>query len=67
MALTIGKANVTVRNMPKYAIERNFVVARYVEGSLWFYGAWDDIDEATRVSEEIGNGLVVVPSEVIEG
>ena len=58
-----GKAAVIIHNMPKYAEERNFIVARYVDGGLWFYGAWDEVEEAMRVSDELGNGLVVVPME----
>lgn len=67
MALTMGKATVIINNMPKYAMERNYVVARYVDGSLWFYGAWDEINEATRIADELGNGLVVVPNECAGG
>ena len=36
-----------------------FVVARLVDGELWYWGRWDNKQEAKRVAKEI-DGLVVV-------
>ena len=48
----------TVRNVPAYAYEHAYWVAREVEGSLWFYGAYDTADRAREVALMVG-GVVV--------
>ena len=48
----------TVRNVPAYAYEHAYWVAREVEGSLWFYGAYDTADRAHDVAMMMG-GVVV--------
>lgn len=48
----------TVRNVPAYAYEYAYWVAREVEGSLWFYGAYDTADRAHDVAVTVG-GVVV--------
>ena len=50
---------VSVYNTPDYAENHNFIVSRLVENNLWFYGAYDEIEKAREVAEEI-DGLVVV-------
>ena len=37
---------VTIYNLPEYAFDHPFVVARYADGTLWFWGAYDWQDEA---------------------
>ena len=46
---------VSVFNLPPDY--KKYVVARYVDGKLWFWGSWDDKDRADEVAEEIG-GIV---------
>ena len=43
-----------VNNMPKYAETKKYIVARRVDGELWFWGAWDDRNTANEVALEIG-------------
>ena len=47
-----------VNNIPTYAINYDFIVARRVDDELWFWGAWNDRDKANEVALEIG-GVVV--------
>jgi len=49
---------VAIKNLPNYPL-RKWIVARYDSHSLWFYGTWDDKDEAKRVAAELDNGLVI--------
>lgn len=55
-----------IENIAPYALTYAFIVARAVNGLLWFYGAWNDRDTAQAVACELGNG-VVIPREVVEG
>lgn len=36
-----------------------FVVARLVDGELWYWGSWDDDKAAKRVAQQFDNGVVV--------
>jgi hypothetical protein len=47
-----------ILNVPAYAHECRYWVARAVEGRYWFYGAWDDRAAAERVALEV-EGFVV--------
>ena len=47
----------SILNIHEYARHLKYVVARYVSGSWWFWGAWDDKHEADRIALEI-NGAV---------
>ena len=49
---------VRVNNRPAYADEYEFIVARVVDGEFWFYGAWDEEDEAYRVAREIEGAVL---------
>ncbi len=46
----------TVYNLPDSV--RAFVVARNVNGDLWFWGSWDDRDAAQDAAHEV-NGIVI--------
>lgn len=50
---------IEVQNVPTYAREHKFWVARIVDSKAWFYGAWDNELRANSIAKEIG-GLVVV-------
>ena len=36
----------TILNVKRYALTCKYIVARFVEGDWWFYGAWNDMDGA---------------------
>ena len=39
---------------------KRFIVARYCDGQLWYWGSWDLREDAERVVEVMENGIVVV-------
>ena len=49
-----------INNYKSYADQYKYIVARRVDGELWFWGAWNDRDKANDVAEELGNGIVLV-------
>lgn len=53
----IMKFKVEVNNIPNET--RRFVVARFVANELWYWGSWDNLEEAKRIAEELENGIVV--------
>ena len=46
-----------IKNKPNYAKEYSFIVAREIDNDLWYWGAYNDRNEANRVASEI-NGMV---------
>lgn len=45
---------VKVNNMPDYAWEYRYIVAREVEGSgFWFYGAFNELHNAISVAADV--------------
>ena len=36
-----------------------YIVARLVEGELWYWGSWEDEKAARRVADTFDNGIVV--------
>ena len=56
------RVSVTVHNVPanvERSLEPGYIVARYVDGDLWYYGFYEDVDRAVLVASELGNGLVL--------
>ena len=51
----------TVKNLP--TTHKAFVVARVVDGDLWYWGSWDDEERAHMVAIEIDG--IVVDEEVL--
>lgn len=45
-----------VNNVSKSA--KMYIVARECDGSLWYWGSWDEADKAYEVAREI-DGIVV--------
>ena len=43
-----------VQNVPNYAYEDSYIVARECDGEFWFWGSYPSIREATNVAWEIG-------------
>ena len=52
--------SVKVNNMPDYEVKQ-YVVATYddIGKELWYYGTWDDIEQATKVVNELSNGILL--------
>lgn len=48
-----------INNLPKYAEDKKYIVARRVEGELWFWGAYDDPNKAVDAVMEIRGELFV--------
>ena len=47
-------STVTINNVPEYAKEKDkYIVARYVDGEWWFYGAYDE-GTAGNVATNVG-------------
>ena len=43
-----------INNMPEYASDYEFIVAREVDGEYWFWGAYADGFKAEKAAIEIG-------------
>lgn len=48
----------TIRNVAEYAQNYKYIVARRVDGELYFWGAWNDRNKANEVAIEIGGEVV---------
>lgn len=47
-----------IQNLPEYAKNYKYiVVSNFLGNEYWFYGAYNDIEKAQRIAQEI-NGLV---------
>lgn len=53
---------VEVQNVPRYAAEHRYWVAKFGDGKLWFWGAWDDKLRADSIAKDVGG--IVVENEV---
>lgn len=49
----------TVKNLPNYELKKYIVARKDENGDLWFWGTWDDRNEANRVAIEIDGEVVV--------
>ena len=60
MAKAYLKAHLFVKNCPVSIIgsESTVMVARLVDGELWYYGLYDTWERAEEVAKELGNGVV---------
>ena len=47
-----------INNLPAYANGCKYIVARRVDGELWFWGAWNDRNKANEVATEIDGEVV---------
>ena len=56
------KCTVKVNNVPEYAAQYRYIVARLVDGDLWFWGAYGTMERATEAAESI-DGLIVINEE----
>lgn len=49
---------VNIQNVPEYAKEDGYIVARLVDAELWFYGCYDTEERAIEVARQLENGVV---------
>ena len=47
-----------INNMPESAKNYSFVVVRLVDDEFWYYGCYNDMNDAVNVADEI-DGIVV--------
>ena len=47
-----------VNNVPAYAYDHRYIVARECDGEFWFWGAWDDLQTAQGVATEISGTVI---------
>lgn len=50
--------NVKINNLPNYANDYEFIVARKSGGEYWFWGAYSDVTRAERAAMEIGGAVI---------
>lgn len=48
-------------------ITHEYIVVRWCEGKLWYYGQYDDEETAKMAAEECGNGIYARVEEMLEG
>ena len=53
-----------VNNVSENAKKYPWMVVRFVDDEWWYYGTWNDVNEAARVAAAVGGA--VVPSDVVE-
>lgn len=47
-----------INNLPTYAQNFQYVVARIVDNELWFWGAYNNYNKACEVAAEIGGKVI---------
>lgn len=49
----------TIKNLPDYAKNMEFIVVRQSDGELWFFGGYDrNADKAYKIAKEV-DGIVI--------
>ena len=51
-----------INNVP--ATIRTWIVAREVDGELWFWGSWNDCETAQDAARQVGG--IVIARELVE-
>jgi len=56
----IVRADVKINNLPDYEL-KEYIVVRYVDHALWFYGTYDfeDLDRAEEAIRILDNALLI--------
>lgn len=52
-----------INNLPNYAKDHRFIVYRVVNGEAWFWGAYDEVSEASNAMMDI-DGCIVETEKV---
>lgn len=47
-----------INNLPNYAKEHKFIVYRVAQGEAWFWGAYDEVSEASTAMMDIGGCII---------
>jgi len=47
-----------INNLPEYAKDCKYIVARLVDNEVWFWGAYEDLEKAFQSANEV-SGIVV--------
>lgn len=53
-----------IKNIPAYAHDYDFIVARNIDGDFWFWGAYATYDEAVRASAQVADSDVFRTSSI---
>lgn len=54
------EANITIHNVDDDCLD--YIVARICDGELWFWGSWDNLEDAKATAKEI-DGIVLMRRE----
>ena len=52
------KVNIDIQNLPK-TLDGNYIVVRYCDSKVWFYGCFDSKEKAQSAVNELPNAFVV--------
>lgn len=44
---------IKVRNVNRYAMNFKYIIARYLDSQWWFYGAWNDYNDAAEAALDL--------------
>ena len=55
-------AKAVIQNKPEYPLSK-YIVCKAVDGQLWFWGSWNDLNIALKVAKKFSNGCVVENEE----
>lgn len=50
-----------INNIPDYAKEYDFIVARECDGEFWFYGAYETVNRAMEVAIAVDGHVINTP------
>lgn len=53
--------NITIKNLPNYAKDYDFIVARNCDGQFWFYGAYETVEKAVEVAVAVDGHVINTP------
>lgn len=51
---------IKIMNISNYAYSYKYIVARYVDGDWWFYGAWNEADRAYHAAMVEGGQVFMI-------
>lgn len=52
-----------VNNVPVYAAQYRYIVARLVDGALWFWGAYATPERAAEAAGSLDDAIIVINEE----
>ena len=60
------KGTLTINNMPRDTFKYKYIIAKAVEGQIWYFGADDDQSRAEEVAKA-NDGFVILNISLIYG